>query len=643
MRIDLTCPAEILTVELPAKEEPWVRLLLMDTADRGINSCEATVKILDEKGAELARTVHRARALTGRPHGTFWMTVPMEPRDGAARAEAQLDKIWFEDNDVWRRNPDHELSYEENALPPGNDLNALKYVAGPAAVGFPSQQAELWVCVCGRPNGNRSLLCARCRRQKDMIFQQYNRNAVLRQVSQRERQLDLKTRGAREEAAQLQRVREEAYNRQQARKRTRRRLGLAMGAALLLTAGVYCGGVPALRLWSADQALREGKLAQAEETLEALGSFPGAESRLAAARLAMARRDGGDAVAGADMDADTLGAIADRLREADALDADRMLAQKVDLKRAEKLLADGDIDGAETLLRTLPEETEGRETLLKDCVYARGEAALSAKDFDTARAFFLELGSWRDAETQAENCLYEPALQRMEAGEYEEAIALLSQIPDYLDSGELIRKSWYLKGYTLEMAGETEAARQAYLTADGYEDAADRARALRWAQAEKELAAENYAEAMPIYQELDGDGDAREKWILCATEMARAAYKVRDYDRAAELLTGLPEDTADTTRIRTRALYLGAKADAERGELEKAIEKMSLVSTYGDAGKNLRTWRMELAQQKMDAGAWAEAKELLTPIAEYYQAQRMLRQVEEKLAEAEKPTETEAP
>ena len=142
----------------------------------------------------------------------------MEIPEGAAGAEARLDKVWFEDNDVWRREKSRETEYEPNALPPGNELNALKYAAGEAAVGFPSQQEDLWVCVCGRPNGNRDQICARCRRQREMIFQQYNRNAVLRRVSQRERQLDLQTRGAREEAARLQRIREEEYDRNQARK-----------------------------------------------------------------------------------------------------------------------------------------------------------------------------------------------------------------------------------------------------------------------------------------------------------------------------------------------------------------------------------------------------------------------------------------
>ncbi len=635
MRIDLTCPAEILSTTLPTAEEPWISLLLMNGTDRGINSCEATVKVLDSRGQELGRAVHRARALAGRPHMAFRMTVPMEPMEGATAADARLDKIWFEDNDVWRRNEAAEVEYEENILPPGNDLNALRYVAGPTAVGFPSQQARLWVCVCGRANGNKAVFCARCRRRKETIFQQYNRDAVLRQVSQREHQLELKTRGAREEAARIQREREAEYDRLQFRKARRRRLGAALAAAALLIAGVVFGIEPAMRLLSADRAIGAGRLEQAEETLLSLGGFPGAQERLERSRLLAARRDGAAAVQGtAEPDAEALELVSARLRDETAEEADTLLADRVDLKRAELLLAKGNTEDAEKLLLSLPEDTEGRAALMTECTYRQGLAEMAGKRYDAARKIFLALGDYQDAEKKAQDCLYEPALALMEAGDYDGALASLEQIPDYLDSGELIRKCWYLRGITLENAGETEAARQAYLQAGSYEDAADRALALRRIQADAEMAVQNYAEAMAIYRELDGEGDAREKWILCATEMARAAYKVRDYELAAETLTGLPEDTKETLNIRTRALYLGAKAAAEAGDLEKAIGMMDRVSTYSDAQRNLRKWRMTLAEEKMEAEAWAEAKALLEPISEYYSAQRLLKQVEKKLTEA---------
>ena len=643
MRIDLSCPAEILRTEMPEKDRPWAELTLMNGTDRGIDSCEATVRLLDGEGKELGRAVHRARALAGRPYGTFRMTVPLEPGPGAATAEARLDKVWFEDHDVWRRNEKTETEYEENTLPPGNDLNALRYVAGNGAVGFPSQQALLWVCVCGRPNGNNETICGRCHRQKEMIFQQYNRNAVLRQVSQRERQLDLKTRSAREEAAQMQRVREEEYNLRQAAKRRRKRLGAALAAAAVLCAALAGAGIPLLRVLSADRAYSESRYEDAEQILLAMNGFPGTAERLERTKRAMARRDGQAALTETpeQLEEEPLSEIAARLREQGGEEGDALLADRVDLKRAELLLFRGDPEGAEALLASLPEETEGLEALKTECIYSRGEAERAARNYEAARSLFLSLGDYREAETLAQACLYEQALEMTEAGDYAGAIACLAEIPDYLDSREQILKNHYLDGMTLENAGETEAARLAYLEAGEYEDAAGRARAIRWSQAESLLADGHYEEALPLYREMDGDGDAREKWILCATELARAAYSRKEYEAAAEILSDLPEDTKDTAAIRTRALFNGAKRRAEQGDLEQAVAMMEKVAGYGNSNKNIRNWRIALAEESMEREEWQQALDWLEPVADNYSAQRLIQQIEKNKADAEAAEETQ--
>lgn len=634
MRVDLNCPAEIAAVEI-RREEDCVRLILMDLADRPIDSCEATVRIRNREGEEIAREVHRARALRGRPHIAFSMTVPMEIPEGAESAEATLDKVWFEDRDVWRRSPAAEKEYESNRLEPGNELNALRYVAGESAVGFPSQQADLWVCVCGRPNGNGETVCARCRRQREMIFQQYSRGAVLSRVSQRERQLDLETRGAREETARLQRLREEEYNRKREIRRKWRRGLLTAAALLALATGIYWGGLPAWRLYTADRAMQEDRLEEARETLTALGGFPGAEERLAETERRILRRDG--ALAAENPDAfpgEEAARLASALRETGE-EADGALADRVDLARAGAMLKAGEAEAAEALASGLPEGLSGREQLILDCRYARGEAALAANEHARAQEIFEALGDYPGAAEKAKEARYEGALADLEEGKYDEAAAAFAALGDYQDSRELIPRCHYLKGVTLEEAGEAEAARLAYLEAGEHEDAPARAAAIRWSQAEAALAAEDYEAALPLYREMDGYEDARDKWIQCATELARKAYKEREYTAAAAWLEDLPEDTRTTRQIRTRAYYLGAKAAANRGETEKAIEMMEKVSDYGDARKNIRNWRIALAKEKADAGQYAEALEILAPVAENYQAGQLIKEIEKKAAETD--------
>ena len=634
MRVDLNCPAEIAAVEI-RREEDCVRLILMDLADRPIDSCEATVRIRNREGEEIAREVHRARALRGRPHIAFSMTVPMEIPEGAESAEATLDKVWFEDRDVWRRSPAAEKEYESNRLEPGNELNALRYVAGEGAVGFPSQQADLWVCVCGRPNGNGETVCARCRRQREMIFRQYSRGAVLSRVSQRERQLDLETRGAREETARLQRLREEEYNRKREIRRKWRRGLLTAAALLALAAGIYWGGLPAWRLYTADRAMQEDRLEEARETLTALGGFPGAEERLAETERRILRRDGAMAAENPEaFPGEEAARLAAALRETGE-EADSALADRVDLARAGAILKAGEAEAAEALASGLPEGLSGREQLILDCRFARGEAALAANEHARAREIFEALGDYPGAAEKAKEARYEGALADLEEGKYDEAAAAFAALGDYQDSRELIPRCHYLKGVTLEEAGETEAARLAYLEAGEHEDAPARAAAIRWSQAEAALAAEDYEAALPLYREMDGYEDAREKWIQCATELARKAYKEREYTAAAAWLEDLPEDTRTTRQIRTRAYYLGAKAAANRGETEKAIEMMEKVSDYGDARKNIRNWQIALAKEKADAGQYAEALEILAPVAENYQAGQLIKEIEKKAAETD--------
>ena len=635
MWIDLSCPAEVIGTEL-VPEENLVRLILMDLTDRGIDSCEATVRILDRGEEETGRAVHRARALKGRPHSVFSMTVPFELTEKAFRAEARLDKVWFDDNDVWRRNPSREIEYESNALEPGNDLNALKFVAGNTAVGFPSQQAELWICVCGRPNANSEAFCGRCQRQREMIFRQFQRGEVLRQVSQRERQLELQTRGAREETAQMQRLREEEYNRKQVVRKRRKALLAFLAAALALTAAVFWGAEPGLRLWSAEKALREDRLEDARATLDSLGQFPGAPGLRRETEIRIARRDG--EAAAADESAfpeERMAETVSALREKGDGEDDSNLADRVELSMARALLKAGKADRAEDIAKRLPETTEGRDTLLRDCTFFRGEQALRENRYGDARTFFLSLENDPEAALKAEEALYEDGLARMEAGEYDAAIECFTELGDYQDSPGMISKSMYLKASVLESQGKMEEARQAYLAAGNWEDAEERAQSIRWNQAEGFLEAKDYASALPIYQEMDGYEDARDKWILCATEVARTAYRQREYLMAAGYLENLPEQTREAKQILTRALYLGAKAAADRGELEEAVSLMERVSTYGDAQKNIRNWRMEIAQQRMDEGKYEEAKAVLQPVADQYQAQKLLKEIEKMLAPEE--------
>ena len=81
-----------------------------------------------------------------------------------------FEKVWCDLGTVWRKDRTPRISYTSNALKPGRELDALRFVAGDTAIGFPEEQENAWLCVCGRPNRPGSELCARCRRTREVVF-----------------------------------------------------------------------------------------------------------------------------------------------------------------------------------------------------------------------------------------------------------------------------------------------------------------------------------------------------------------------------------------------------------------------------------------------------------------------------------------
>ncbi len=587
MKIDLTCPAEVLQIQLPAEENRNIVLFLFNLAERRIVSCEATVRLLDSEGEEVGRAVHRARALDGRPHTAFSMTVPQEKNAAASRAEATVDKVWFDDNDVWRRDPSREKEYTDNRLPVSPALSALRFAAGEGAVGFPSQQDGLWVCVCGRPNSDKQLFCSRCRRQKEAVFAQCSREAVETLVYRRERQLDLKTRSAREDTARLQHLREQEYNQQQVRRERVRHLLTSLAAALLLFAVTFFGIFPGLRLWSGTLSMNGGRLEEAEAVLTELGSFPGAESALRECRLRIARRDALESG-----DTDKLSAAASVLRTLGS-DDDRSLADRTDFRRAGILLDRGDTDGAGSLLSSLPADYPGLKEENNAVAYRLAENKKEKKLYASARLAFLALGSYGDAKKQADSCLYEPALHLIESQDYDAAASLLEQIPDYEDSAELIRKCRYLKGSVLERAGRSSDAKAAYLLSGNYEDAAEKIASITRAEADSAKESGNYAAAMALYASLGSAGDAEDQYLECALTLAEQAYRDKNHQQAAELLRDAPETEA-TAKLLSGIRLAWAEELAADGQYEEAAALLSLLGDDPDGQKLLKQIQTKL-------------------------------------------------
>ncbi len=549
MLIDLSCPAEIVRAELPSDAAPAASLLMFNLSDRIIVSAEVTLRLLSAAGEEKQRLVYRGRALNGRPRCAFTMNVPCTPEPSAISADVTIEKVWYSDNAVWRRNPDNVVEYIPNELPISRGLTALRYVAGENAVGFPSQQEGLWVCVCGRPNADSADSCGRCGRTRETVFTCFNRESVEKQVNQKERQLELQSRSAVEDTSRLQRIREESYNAARKRRRGRIRLAVGMFCAVLAVVLALTVLVPGARLLAGIRAMDDGRTEEAEAILTGLGGFPGAMEKLAECRWLIAAKNAEES-----NDPDILKEAADLLRSRRDQENAQSLADLADFRRAKALLEIGEFAQAAEALSGISGSVAGLADLQKEITWAEAVHNMEQGYYVLARNAFLTLGDYRESDVLADRCIYDPCGTMIENGEYDAAIRQLSRIPEYEDSLVLIQKCYYLKGFTLENQGEADAAADAYLAAEDYDDAPQRAEQLILMLAEEALEEGDYDEAAKQYNRLPDSEECQARYLSMTYLLVQLALKDQEYTRALELLDELPPDYEEANRLRETAM-----------------------------------------------------------------------------------------
>lgn len=569
MYIDLTCPAEVFRTILPTEEIPAAALTLFNLSDRVITSAEVMLRLIDKRGMETEKLSYRGRALNGRPHSTFMMTVPCAAA-GVCAAEVSVEKVWFQDKDVWRRNPANAIEYTPNALPVSRALTNLQYVAGDTAVGFPALENGLWICVCGRPNPEEETTCVRCGRNRDTVFARCNPEAVEAAVSMREKQLDLNTRSMREDTIRLQRIREEEYRAKQTRRKRRIRIAVCLALAIGLCAGIHFAGVPGLQLLAGRRALDSGNPEGAKQVFERLGTFGGADQLIPACDWAIARAKA-DAAATPEEMAEASAMLRAIEDNAEAV----WKADETDLARARLLLARGERTAAEEALALVPEGTGDRDSLMREIRMAEAKEKLEAGEYDAARAIFLELSDLPGTADLAAECLYRPAEKCMADEDWDGAIALLSRIPDYRDSRSLTLQCHYRKAAALEEAGNLEAAAAEYLMAGSWGDAAERTANITMKQADALFEAGDLRGAHALYASLPDNPECAEKDKACRLSLARDAVNSMEYTLALELLEGVPDSEEDAGTMRAEASYQKAKTAVKQEEWETAVSLLA--------------------------------------------------------------------
>ena len=271
MKSDLTCPVEVVHVAIQRETEDTNEngqiLCLIDffnLSDKVIDSIQMNIICFDAEEKRIGGRLVRAGA-HGEPRENFSGAFAPEHVENVARVEASVEKVWYQDGVIWRREERNVREYTPNALPPGRELDRLRSVAGPDAVGYAREDDKVWLCVCGRANRTSDDSCLRCGRDRAHTVKAYSFAAIDSTLGRKERMLEEQTRETLRRSSEQTVEQMKAVQKKQKKQKKRLRTAILLLALVALLLAAARWGVPyAMSLFAQDK-LDRGLAADAKE------------------------------------------------------------------------------------------------------------------------------------------------------------------------------------------------------------------------------------------------------------------------------------------------------------------------------------------------------------------------------------------
>ncbi|MBR5231345.1 MAG: hypothetical protein IKW00_03750 [Clostridia bacterium] len=635
MKIDLSCPVELWHHALPTPDNPLCRLQLFNLTEQTVVSVQAVFSCYDQNGALMSRQVERVQGLEGEGRSAFEMAVMLDDGVSAAGLDFSIEKVWFEDGTVWRHVMGHGSEYTPNTLPAGRRLDVLRYLAGADAMGFPSDQGAVWVCVCGRPNTPSSDDCRRCGRNKREVFTTFNEASVETIIFNHESAMEEK---ARRERAEKQRIADEQAALRSKKKKRRRITAtvITLIILLLLSAyGVFFHGIPYYRYYTAQQKMETGLYSAARAEFVELAQMRGVYSlpvKIDALKLDIDLLDScfyhksfelisecDYRQATASMATGTITSLKTAQDTFDALGTYRDsadLAKAARYQRAEHLAAIGQYENAVAVydeILTYESSTQRRNA----AVYNWAAQLMNAKEYTAAREKYLSLGDYSDAAMQAGNCLYQPALSAIDSGDYLSAIELLKQLePTYQNTALRLQEAYYGAANQYFDQQDYDTAADFYLLAGDYLDAYSQATACLYEPAYQLMQQGEYAAAKDSFDKILSFRDSQQLSWECSYQLALMEKEAGNYSMASLLLENALE-YAPAAQLLKECTYLPAVALQQQGDLRTAEMMFATIPGYMDTDDRLLAIRYELAFELMENSHYADAIALFEALGDY--------------------------
>lgn len=618
MKIDLSCPVDIGSAQV--REVGIGTLRLRNLSPKTIASIEMAFQTPSGHGAQRVMDVRA-------PEGSlFEISIPAMGVQVGEEGDAVIDRIWFDDASVWRRDPAQTYSYVPGLLSEGRALDELRFVAGQDAVCYPSEQTPVWVCVCGGANSVERGLCRVCGRDRAGTFEYYNAQAVQTAVRAHEEEMNEKAQKAVRESADMARVRELL----QKRKRRTRRIILASVIAAVVVATLAIAYVTAGRdlfaYLGAKAKLTTGNYTQAHEEFLALGDYRDAPELAQEAQyeMALAKSEATDAQTAREGIAQL-----EQLGTAQATEA----AAKARLAWAAVFEEQGDYASAEALLADISSVPEAMEPLER-VGYQLALQEQAAGDYARAADRFQELGDYADAAALFVPCQYQAATKAMSEEDYDDAIARFQTIMDYEDVPTLLPEAVYQRGKIMVVQGEYERAALEFAELDGYRDSRDQTMDAYYRAGIQAMDAADYQQAVGYFKSAGDYMDARTLYAQCAIFVALVYEDNGQYADAIALLSDI-KDTGEGARAQWQtSVYQYGQMLYSEGDYFEAYEQFRQISDYEDAAQRADLSRLEQAAQLETEGEYDDAIAIYESLGADYGAPELAKQARYRKAEA---------
>ncbi len=181
MLIDLTCPVEVVNVEILSDDRKRARsyIKLHNISQHNIIALNGTMSWLCENEKCISQSEFNWDTISIHPNGFHTSVVPSDGISSACKLQFQLSQVQFSNAKPWENGQIPPIEYDEKLESPGKARAMLMQVAGHDAVRYPALASSYWACVCGRPNLPSEHTCVRCYRKKEQVFQAYTKPAVV--------------------------------------------------------------------------------------------------------------------------------------------------------------------------------------------------------------------------------------------------------------------------------------------------------------------------------------------------------------------------------------------------------------------------------------------------------------------------------